>query len=86
MTTDQEPPQYAVARLRRALAEDPRTAEQGVRVDLRGEQVYLSGDVASEERKRTLDQVVHDIAANLKVHNDVRVVEAKAPVGQEELR
>ncbi|GAA4007611.1 hypothetical protein GCM10022247_32170 [Allokutzneria multivorans] len=86
MTPDQEPPQYAVARLRRALAEDPRTAEQGVRVDLRGEQVYLSGDVASEERKHRLDEVVHDIAANLKVHNDVHVVEAQAPVGREELR
>ncbi|MFB9902631.1 BON domain-containing protein [Allokutzneria oryzae] len=86
MTTDQEPPQYAVARLRRALAEDPRTAEQGVRVVLRGDQVYLSGDVASEERRRELDRVVHDIAANLKVHNDVRVVGARAPEGREELR
>ena len=36
-----EQPQYLVARLRRALAEDPRTAELGVQVTIRGDVVVL---------------------------------------------
>lgn len=78
--------QYLAANLRRALAEDPRTAEQGVRVTVRGGHVMLSGDVACEDRRRALEEVLQDVAPELHVMNDVRIVPAGEPVGEEELR
>ncbi|MCP2258768.1 BON domain [Streptoalloteichus tenebrarius] len=78
-------PQYAAARLTQALASDPRTAELGVRVQLRGEHVYLVGEVASEERRRHLTEVVHELAPELTVHNEVGVVECREPSTAEEL-
>jgi osmotically-inducible protein OsmY len=78
--------QYLSARLRRALAEDPRTTELGVRVTVRGDHVLLSGDVACEERRAELEAVVHEIAPELQVLDDVRVVGVGEPEGSEELR
>jgi len=81
-----EPEQYLSARLRRALAEDPRTAEQGVRVTVRGDNVLLSGGVVSEERRDALKAVIHDVAPDLTVLDDVKVVPVDAPAGREEIR
>jgi osmotically-inducible protein OsmY len=80
------PPQYLAARLRKALVEDPRTAEQGVRVTVRGDHVMVSGEVASEERRGRVTEVIREAAPDLVVHNDVRVVRAGEPNGREELR
>lgn len=82
----QEAPQYRAAHLRAALAADPRTAELGVQVTVRGEHVFLSGAVASPRRKEELDHVLHEHAATITVHNDVRVVEVGEPGEAEELR
>ncbi|MEU4806165.1 BON domain-containing protein [Actinosynnema sp. NPDC023587] len=78
--------QYLSARLRRALAEDPRTTELGVRVTVRGDNVLLSGDVACAGRREELEAVIHEIAPELTVLDDVRVVPAGEPEGREELR
>ncbi|MEU5694958.1 BON domain-containing protein [Actinosynnema sp. NPDC020468] len=78
--------QYLAARLRRALAEDPRTAELGVRVTVRGDNVLLSGDVASPERRAELEAVVHDVAPEVTVLDDVKVVPVGEPDGSEEIR
>ncbi|MBN6041346.1 BON domain-containing protein [Amycolatopsis sp. 195334CR] len=79
-------PQYSAARLRRALAEDERTTELGVRVDIRADHVHLSGEVACEARRAELEQVVHEHAPNLRVHNDLRVSAVGEPASREELR
>ncbi|WP_245720154.1 BON domain-containing protein [Nocardia uniformis] len=78
-------PQYLVANLRRAFAEDPRTAELGVQVTIRGNVVVLSGEVGSAERRQQLEAVVHEHAPKLRVHNDVRVSTPAAPADTEEL-
>ncbi len=78
-------PQYLVANLRRAFAEDPRTAELGVHVTIRGDVVVLDGEVGSEQRRRHLEEVVHEHAPKLRVHNDVRVSSPTAPVDHEHL-
>ncbi|TWP53383.1 BON domain-containing protein [Lentzea tibetensis] len=78
--------QYLAAHLRRAVAEDPRTAELGVRVTVRGDHVLLSGDVACEQRRAALEEVLGEVAPELHVMNDVRVVPAGEPMGEEELR
>ncbi|ATE53410.1 MULTISPECIES: phospholipid-binding protein [Actinosynnema] len=81
-----EPEQYLAARLRRAIAEDPRTTEMGVRITVRGDTALLSGDVASPERRAELEAVIHDVAPELTVLDDVKVVPAGEPEGQEDLR
>ncbi|WP_067824531.1 hypothetical protein [Nocardia inohanensis] len=78
-------PQYLVANLRRAFAEDPRTAELGVQVTLRGDVVVLSGEVMGTARRRELEAVVHELAPKLRVHNDVRVINSNAPTEHEDL-
>lgn len=78
--------QYLSARLRRAIAEDPRTTELGVRVTVRGDHVLLSGEVVCEDRRAELEAVIHEVAPQLQVLDDVRVANVSEPVGQEELR
>ncbi len=81
-----EAPQYLAARLQQAFAEDRRTAELGVRVIVRGDDVYLRGEVACARRKAALTEVACEIAPRLPIHNEVRVVEHGAPAEVEELR
>lgn len=81
-----EPPQYLVARLRRALAEDERTTEQGIRVELRGTTVHLSGEVATAQRCTALAEVIAEQAPGHDIRNDVRVVPVAQPAPREELR
>ncbi|GAB4586870.1 nucleotidyltransferase family protein [Nocardia sp. IFM 10818] len=83
--TEEILPQYLVANLRRAFAEDPRTAELGVQVTIRGDVVVLSGEVASAARRDQLAAMVREHAPKLRVHNDVRVVAPAAPGNREEL-
>ncbi|HEX7309192.1 BON domain-containing protein [Lentzea sp.] len=68
------------------MAEDPRTAELGVRVTVRGDNVMLSGDVACADRRAALEEVLHEAAPELKILNDVRVTPAGEPEGEEDLR
>ncbi len=81
-----ESPQYRVAHIRRALAEDPRTAEMGVRVNVRGDQVHLSGEVATEQRRADLERVLAEVVPDAAVSNDVRVSDSREPARREELR
>ena len=80
-----EPPQYLVARLSRALAEDPRTAELGVHVTVRGEHVHLTGEVTCPSRKAEVDTVVGEYLTGELVHNDIRVADVREPAGAEEI-
>jgi osmotically-inducible protein OsmY len=75
-----------VAHIRRALAEDPRTAEMGVRVNVRGDQVHLSGEVATEQRRADLERVLAEVVPDAAVSNDVRVSDSREPARREELR
>jgi hypothetical protein len=81
-----ESPQYRVAHIRRALAEDPRTAEMGVRVNVRGDQVHLSGEVTTEQRRDDHEAVLAEVAPDVTVSNDVRVSDTREPGRREELR
>jgi osmotically-inducible protein OsmY len=83
---NEESPQYRVAHVRRALAEDPRTAEMGVRVNVRGDHLHLSGEVTTEQRRSELEQVVAELLPDVELHNDVRVADTREPARLEELR
>ncbi|WP_248958268.1 BON domain-containing protein [Sphaerisporangium perillae] len=76
-------PHYVAARVQRALAADERTYELGIRVDIRGDQLFLRGEVECEERRHLVAAVAGETAPGLKVHNEVTVVEVRGP-GEEE--
>lgn len=81
-----EPPQYVAGHLRDALAEDPRTSELGVKVIIRGEEVFLRGSVSSDARRERVIEVVHEKAPELTVHDELTVPECGEPDGEERLR
>jgi urease accessory protein UreE len=81
-----EDPYYLEARIQRRLAEDPEAAELGVRVGVHGGAVFLSGDVASEERRRHVVAVAAAEARDLRVQDDLSVTCAEAPTVAEDLR
>lgn len=79
-------PQYQVAAVRRALAEDDRTAEQGIKVTVRGDTILLSGDVECARRRDEIAEVVHEVVPKMRIYNDIKVTEAGEPTGREEFR
>ncbi|MPY85445.1 MAG: BON domain-containing protein [Actinophytocola sp.] len=82
---DSQAPHDPAARLHWALAENPSTAELGVTVTVRGDDVLLTGTVASAERKAEIDLVVHETEPGLRVTNDVQIVSAAEPPGAEDI-
>ena len=75
-----EPEDYAVQRLRDALAADERVAEMGVQVRLVAGKVFLTGQVATEERRRAVGEVAAEVLPEYEIHNDTVVtVVADAP-------
>ncbi|MFI6450325.1 BON domain-containing protein [Streptosporangium amethystogenes] len=80
-----EAPQYVAARVQRALAEDERTTELGVRVDVRNDQLYLRGQVTSADRRELIAKVAGEAAPGLAVHNEIDVVSVVEPVREEQL-
>ncbi|MDA0635995.1 BON domain-containing protein [Nonomuraea sp. CA-218870] len=80
-----EAPQYVAARVQAALAEDVRTHELGIRVDVRGDQLFLRGQVSGAEQRERLGEVAREIAPDLRVHNEINVVEVNRPGEDERL-
>ncbi|WP_157251400.1 BON domain-containing protein [Nonomuraea typhae] len=78
-----EAPQYIAARVQRALAEDGRTHELGIRVDVRNDQLFLRGQVTGARHRAVIGQVAKEAAPGLEVHNEIQVVDAPVP-GEEE--
>ena len=80
-----EPTQYLVARLRDALAHDNRVSALDLQVRIIGNDVYLTGQVASAPRREAAESVVHDVPPELKVHNQLDVLPVDAPTSREEI-
>jgi osmotically-inducible protein OsmY len=79
-------PFYTEAHIHQHLAENPDTAELGVRVAVHGRGFFLSGDVASDERRRRVVDAVRQLVPDLTVHDELQVTGADAPASREELR
>ena len=81
-----EDPVYTEGRIQRHLAENPDTAELGVRISVHGDAVFLSGDVPSQQRRERIVEAVRGLVPELRVHDELVVTCADAPVTREELR
>ncbi len=77
MTSDPEDvPQYLAAHIQEEVA--ARTHELGIRVDVRGDTVFLRGEVRSAERCQEIEEAVRAVAGGRTIRNDVSVV----PLGE----
>ncbi|NYE48246.1 putative nucleotidyltransferase [Spinactinospora alkalitolerans] len=68
-----ERPQYLATHLKEALAEDPRTGELGVQVHVRGDDVYLTGEVPCAQRRRKVIEVAREMVPDYQVHDELTV-------------
>ncbi len=81
----EEAPQYAAAHLHDALANDPRTTELGIKVTVRPGEVFLRGEVLTEDRRDRIAEVVGELVPDLRIHNEIHVVDCGEPTGRETL-
>ena len=67
------------ARIKSRLAEDARTVEYGIDVDVHDDVVVLRGQVTTARRRALIEAVARESAAGLRIANDVIVVGLPAP-------
>ena len=68
-----EPDEYLCAHIQDALARDPRVGELGIDVRIRGDKVFLTGAVCSEERREAVAAVAVAVAGGRTVCNETVV-------------
>jgi osmotically-inducible protein OsmY len=66
-------PEYVAEHVREAIAQDERLAELHVHVQVMGSRVTLTGEVATEERRRALLDVVSSLLPDCEVVNHTTV-------------
>jgi osmotically-inducible protein OsmY len=81
-----EPEDYAIQRLREALAADGRVAEMGVQVRLVAGKVFLTGQVATPERQQAIGSIAKDVLPDYEVHNETVVTVVGGEPRVEEIR
>ncbi|MEW2354962.1 BON domain-containing protein [Spirillospora sp. NPDC029432] len=75
--------EYVAAHIQEKLAE--RVHELGVHVDVRGDVVYLRGQVMTEGQRREIEDAAHGAAEGRRIRNEVSVVSVREPDGEETL-
>jgi osmotically-inducible protein OsmY len=77
--------QYLAARIQHELAENDRTNELGILVEIEEDVVILRGKVANERRRRQVALVAQEVAPDMEIRNDISVVEVKPSEKEERL-
>ena len=77
--------QYTESELHNVLAEDPRTAEQGIRMVRLEDGFALVGEVESTQRRDAICELVAERFPGLKVACDIGVTRVHEPDEVEEL-
>jgi hypothetical protein len=70
-----EPEDYAIQRVRDALAADERVAEMGVQVRIAAGKVFLTGQVPTDERQQAVGVVAGEVLPEYEIHNETVVTE-----------
>jgi osmotically-inducible protein OsmY len=76
-------PGYLAAHIQERLSSHAH--ELGIQVDVRGEVVYLRGEVVTEERRREVEEAARGAAEGRTVRNEVSVTPVREPDGEETL-
>jgi osmotically-inducible protein OsmY len=85
MSAADDAPEYVIARIQKALATDPRTGELELDVRLAGGRIFLTGAVATPERREVVGDVVREVVPDLEVVNELTVAGEAEPGGGERL-
>jgi osmotically-inducible protein OsmY len=78
-------PEYLIGRIQQALATDPRTGELELDVRIAGGRIFLTGAVATDERRAAVEEVVREIAPGQDVANELTVIVETEPGPEEPL-
>jgi hypothetical protein len=68
-----EPLEYVAAHLNEALANDPRVSELGLHIAVRGDRLYVTGTVATDERRTAIEDVLAGLGTGYEIHNETTV-------------
>ena len=82
---EEESPHYLVQRVREALAHDERVAELEIKVKVFGKRVFLTGDVATQERHEAIDEVLAELLPDHEIVNETRTQPLEEPTQVETL-
>ncbi len=80
-----EPNEYVVQKAKDALVSDPRVGELGIELKLVGEDVFVEGIVATDERRAAIEEVLSTMLPDRRIHNEVEVEKIREPSSAEEL-
>lgn len=83
MAQDPAHPDYVTQHLRERLASDPRTNELELQIQLVGGKVFVSGTVATDERRAGITEVIEEMLPGCEVHNQTTVGDFPAAEGAE---
>ena len=75
--------QYLVARVQRALAEDPRVNVLDIKVMVQGDKIHLTGQVAHEAHKQAATEVASSVVPDTEIRNELTVLNVEAPAQPE---
>jgi hypothetical protein len=78
-------PDYLIASVGQALAEDPRVSELELDVDLEGDTLVVRGVVPTEDRRRGVDLVLEESFPDLRARNEVTVLDPSGRPAEEEV-
>ena len=74
---------YLPEHIREQLIHDPRVAEQDLKVEVTEQRVMLGGQVATSQIRERITEVAHELLPGYEVVNEVTVVSAAEPEGEE---
>jgi hypothetical protein len=76
--------EHVAARIREALATDPRVGEIELEIRVGESDVVVHGTVSTEDRRRAVDAVLQEVASELQVRNEVTITSHREPRDQDE--
>ena len=80
-----EPTEYLLGRIEQALATDDRTGELELDVRIAAGRIFLTGTVATVERRDAVQAVVGDVAPDFEIVNELSLIPEAGPGPAESL-
>jgi hypothetical protein len=74
---------YTGEQVRGALADDPRVGELDIQVRIAGGRVFLTGSVATDERRQVVGEIVGRLLPSVEVCNGIEVMSERREPGEE---
>jgi hypothetical protein len=73
MRPPQQPDEYLCEQIRQAVAHDERVGEFDLQVEIVAGKVFVTGTVATDERRQAISAIVAEMIPEHELHNDVVV-------------